>query len=469
MTTAFDPATASAVETARALAERRVSSEDLTRSALARLRTVHEASNAVLVFEDDAAIAAARAADSAIAAGHAVGPLHGVPLAHKDMFDRAGKVATWGGRIRADTPAAADATVIARLKSAGSHQIAALHLTEFAFGPTGHNYIHGHARNPYDQTRITGGSSSGSAISVSTGAVPMALGSDTAGSLRLPAAACGVKSLKGTWTRVSRAGCMPLSGLLDCVGPIARHMEDIALGFEIIAGHDPRDGLSAALPPPNMQAALAAPARGLRIAIDENLLAQAHPGVQGQIAEAKAELERAGAAFTSGHFRDWGEIDHLTQLLQLPEVASAHSEFLRTRADDYGPQVRARIEFGHFISGVDHMTAVRARGSILREVLDTVFGDCDALLLPTFADPVPTIAELDLVGGPKLMAGIARVILFTRAINYLGLPALTIPYATWHDGVPNGFQLVGRPFGEAALITLGAAYERAVPPVVAKL
>lgn len=218
----MDISSYSARQLAAAINNRQISSREATETAITRLKPVHERFNAVIAFEDDEATAAADRADDAIASG----PLHGVPLAHKDMFDRAGKTASWGGNIQADEPASSDATVIARLKEAGALQIAALHLTEFAFGPTGHNYIRGHARNPWNLEHITGGSSSGSAISVATRVVPAALGSDTAGSLRLPAAACGVKSLKGTWTRVSRAGCMPLSGALDCDSsrpPLSRH------------------------------------------------------------------------------------------------------------------------------------------------------------------------------------------------------------------------------------------------------
>ena len=169
---------------AEAIRDGKISSAEATKQSLARARTVHERTNAVIAFEDDSALAAAKAADACLAAGRVFGPLHGVPLAHKDMFDRRGRIPSWGAKIRRDTPCTSDSTVTARLEAAGSHQIAALHLTEFAFGPTGHNYVLGHARNPWNTDHITGGSSSGSAISVATGVVPAALGSDTAGSLQ---------------------------------------------------------------------------------------------------------------------------------------------------------------------------------------------------------------------------------------------------------------------------------------------
>ena len=225
----------SAVDLARKIKAREISSVEATQSLLVRLKAVHQRSNAVVTFEEDEALKAARAADEAIEKGLATGPLHGVPLAHKDMFDRTGKIASWGANIRADKPAEHDATVIARLRAAGSHEIAALHLTEFAYGPIGHNYVLGHARNPWDTGHVSGGSSSGTAMSVATGAIPAGLGSDTAGSLRLPAAACGIMSMKPTWGLVSRAGAMPLSATLDAVGPIARDARDLALMLKIIA------------------------------------------------------------------------------------------------------------------------------------------------------------------------------------------------------------------------------------------
>lgn len=461
----MDIRTLAAVDLAEAIRGGKISSAEATRGALDLLRTVHETCNAAVSIETTA-IAAAEAVDADVVKGTALGPLAGVPLAHKDMFDRAGRIPSWGARIRRERPGTSDSTPIARLKAAGSIQIAALHLTEFAFGPTGHNYVLGHARNPWDRGRITGGSSSGSAIAVATGVVPAALGSDTAGSLRLPAAACNITSLKPTWTRVSRAGAMPLSPSLDAIGPMARDVRDLALLLGIIAGHDPRDAMSSRRGVPDYLSLINQPIDGVRIGVDERLLGEAHAEVQKRFEGACRLLEKAGAKRISVRFQDWRTLDHLTQLLQLPEVASAHGAYLRRRGADYGPQVRARIEFGHFISGADHQTALRARGTMLARVLNETFGNCEVVMLPTFADPLPTIAELDVGGGPTLMNALARIIFFTRPVNYLGLPALTLPYPR-ESYLPNGFQLVGRPFDESRLLATGRAYQREVPPEVA--
>ena len=460
--------TLSARALAKAIRAKKISSVEATRAAIERLDAAHEATHCIIAREADEALEAAKAADAALARGDKLGPLHGVPLAHKDMFDRRGKIASWGARIRAEQPATEDATVIARLAGAGALQIAALHLTEFAFGPTGHNYVLGHARNPYDPTRITGGSSAGTACAVAMGAIPAGLGSDTAGSLRMPAANCGVASIKPTWGRVSRAGAMPLAACLDCIGVIARDVEDLALLLGLLAGADPRDASAAGVSVPDYLASLDMPLRGVKIGVDASLIGEAHAGSQKGVADALAILARAGVKEVATRFTDWSMIDQIAQVMQLPDAASAHAGYMRSRPGDYGPQVRARLEVGHFISAVDHMTALRARGQVLQRVLDETFARADVVILPVNADPLPTIAELDIAGGPTLQATMARVIKFARPINYLGLPAITLPVARAGSALPNGIQIVGRPYTEATLLALGAAYQREVLPEIAR-
>jgi aspartyl-tRNA(Asn)/glutamyl-tRNA(Gln) amidotransferase subunit A len=466
-----DLATDLAALSARALAEamraRRISSVEATREAVKRLVACHELTNCVVSLEADAALDAAQAADAAIAAGGAAGPLAGVPLAHKDMFDRKGKIATWGANIRADRPADRDASAIAALAEAGALQIAALHLAEFAYGATGHNYVLGHARNPWDPARITGGSSSGTACAVAYGAIPFGLGSDTGGSLRLPAACCGIASIKTTWGRVSRAGAMPLAPSLDTIGVLARHVEDLAAALGVLAGPDARDPSASPLPVPDYVARLADPVRGLRVGIDAKVVAEAHADVQRMVEEVAGILAGLGLERVSCAFPDWQTLDHLVQLVQLPDAAAAHAAFLRRRPQDYGPQVRTRVEVGNFIGAVDHLTALRARGTWLQRTLDETFREADIVILPTLADPLPTIAELDVAGGPKVQAAMGRVVKFTRPVNYLGLPALTLPIPR-KGGLPNGIQLVGRPFAEAQLLAVGHAYQRVVPPEIAR-
>ena len=462
-----DFSTLSARALAQAIRSRKVSSLEATQATVDRLRACHELTHCLISLEADEALAAAKSADADIAAGKAKGPLAGVPLAHKDMFDRQGKVASWGANIRADKAATQDATAIARFKAAGALQVAALHLTEFAYGPTGHNYVLGHARNPWDPTRITGGSSGGTAASVAYGAIPAGLGSDTGGSLRVPAACCGVTSIKPTWGRISRAGAMPLAPQLDTVGFIARHVEDLALMLGLLAGPDPRDPSASSLPVPDYVARLHDPVAGLRVGLDEKVASEAHPDVQRMVEQVLAVLGKVGLKRAACAFPDWQTLDHLVQLVQLPDAAGAHGAYLRTRPNDYGPQVRARVEIGHFISAVDHLTALRARGTYVQRTLDETFKDIDIAILPILADPLPTIAELDVGGGPKVQAAMGRVVKYTRPINYLGLPTLTLPVPRG-GGLPNGIQLVGRPFAEAHLLAIGQAYQREVPPEIAR-
>ena len=353
------------------------------------------------------------------------------------------------------------------MKAAGSIQIAALHLTEFAFGPTGHNYIIGHARNPWDPTRITGGSSAGTACAVAYGAITAGFGSDTGGSLRLPAAACGITSIKPTWGRVSRAGAMPLAASLDTLGFIARHVEDLALMTGIVAGHDPATSRRAS-PRARLSRRARAPVKGLRIGLDEKVTGEAHADVQ------KHGRRRA---------RDFRQGRHGTRRVHVARLADPRSSgparaaagLLRrtqrlhaTRPNDYGPQVRARLEIGHFISSTDHMTALRARGTYVQRALTETFKNIDVAILPILADPLPTIAELDVAGGPTLQQAMGRVVKFTRPINYLGLPTLTLPVPRQGKELPNGIQIIAKPYAEALLFQIGAAYQRAVPPEIAR-
>jgi aspartyl-tRNA(Asn)/glutamyl-tRNA(Gln) amidotransferase subunit A len=456
----------SAIDLAKAIKTRRISSEEATKAALKRLRSADDEFGIALAIEDVEALKAARAVDAAVAGKSVKGALAGVPLAHKDMFDRAGKIASWGARIRADKPAKSDATVIARLKETGAVQIGALHLTEFAFGPTGHNYVLGHARNPWDPSRISGGSSAGTAVAVASGVIPVGFGSDTGGSLRVPAACCNVLSIKPTYTRVSRAGAMPLSPQLDTIGIIARHAEDMAVMLQAIAGADPRDPLASRLPVPNYIKLMDQPVKGLRLGVDERVVGEASAPVRKRYELMLNIFKSLGMKIAPVAFPDWKTLDQLAQLTQFPDASAAHQAHMLTRIGEFGPQVRARLEYGQFIPAVDHLTALRARGTYLQRTLETTFGKADVTLLPILADPVPTLEDLDVGGGPTLQAAMGRIVKYTRPINYLGLPTVALP-SPREDGLPCGFQVVGKPFAEGLLLAIAKAYQREVPPEIA--
>ena len=255
-------------EAAQAITTRRVSSLELTQAALDRAAQLQPRFNAFVRIDAEEALAAARACDAETSQGTMRGPLHGVPLAHKDMFYRQGKVSTCGSKIRADWVADSTACVLERLDAAGAIQIGTLNMTEFAYGPTGQNAFLGDARNPWNPAHITGGSSSGSAVSVASRTVFGALGSDTAGSVRMPAALCGITGMKTTFGRVSRAGCMPLSQSLDTIGALTRSVEDNALMLSVLAGADARDGSTLAVAVPDYRKmAIAGSLAGVSIGI----------------------------------------------------------------------------------------------------------------------------------------------------------------------------------------------------------
>jgi aspartyl-tRNA(Asn)/glutamyl-tRNA(Gln) amidotransferase subunit A len=341
-----------------------------------------------------------------------------------------------------------------------------LHLTEFAFGPTGHNYVLGHARNPWDPTRITGGSSAGTAAAVACGVIPAGFGSDTGGSLRVPAACCNVMSIKPTYTRVSRAGAMPLSPQLDTIGVIARHAEDMAVMLQAIAGADPRDPLASRQPVPNYVKQMDQPAKGLRLGVDERVVGEAAAPVRKRYEIMLTLLKGLGLKIVPVSFPDWKTLDQLAQLTQFPDASAAHQAHMLTRIGEYGPQVRARLEYGQFIPAVDHLTALRARGTYLRRTLEHTYAKADVTLLPILADPVPTLEDLDVGGGPTLQAAMGRIVKYTRPLNYLGLPTVALP-SPREGGLPCGFQLAGKPFAEGLLLAVAKAFQREVPPEIA--
>jgi aspartyl-tRNA(Asn)/glutamyl-tRNA(Gln) amidotransferase subunit A len=260
---------------------------------------------------------------------------------------------------------------------------------------------------------------------------------------------------------------MPLAPQLDTVGVIARHVEDLALMLGILAGPDPRDPSASPLPVPDYVAQLDRPIRGLKVGLDEKVIGEAHSDVQRMVARVTTILEKLGLVRKACTFPNWQTLDHLVQLVQLPDAGAAHAAFIRSRPSDYGPQVRSRVEVGHFVGAVDHLTALRARGTYVKRTLDETFKDADIAILPVLADPLPTIAELDVGGGPKLQAAMGRVVKYTRPVNYLGLPTLTLPVPR-DGGLPNGIQLVGKPFAEGLLFAIGQAYQREVPPEIAR-
>src|SRR6516165_6048719 len=456
-----EPALMSLAAIAKAIAERRLSSREVTRSCLQRIARWQPHINAFMSIEAEAALKAADEADAALAAGRNRGPLHGVPLAHKDMYYDAGNVVTCGSLIRRDFVATTTSTALRRLRDAGSIRLGSLQMAEFAYGPTGHNAHYGAVRNPFAPDHITGGSSSGSGAAVAARLTFAALGSDTGGSVRMPAHFCGVTGLKTTYGRISRVGAMPLSQSLDTVGPLARTAEDCALLLGLMAGADPEDPTARAVPVDDYMAATKRPIKGLRIGVPTAFYVEdLDPEVAHALDEMLAALKQEGAEIVKVELPDQRQLTAACQLVLAVEAAAFHKRWLIERPQDYGPQVLMRLQNGLAIPGVTYVEALRWRGPALAAHVAATAG-VDAVLAPVAPVAAPTIAESDVGNGAGAEAVIQRLTRFTRPVNYLGLPALSIPSGFTRRGLPVGMQLVGRSFDEATLLRIGAAFQRA--------
>ncbi len=455
-----DPTELTLAEAAKAIAARRLSSEEATRATLDKLAAADKAYNSVIAVDEETAIAAAKAADEAAAHGADTGPLHGVPLAHKDMFYRAGRLSTFGSRVCQDHRPDHTATVLSRLDDAGAIDLGRLHMAEFAFNPTGHNEIIGDCRNPWDRRRIPGGSTSGGASALAARAIYGTLGSDTAGSIRVPAAMCGLTGLKPTYGRVSRYGAMPLSFTLDHVGPLARTARDCALLLQAIAGADTNDATAAAVPVPDYRAGLEAPVAGVRIGVPERFYCDdMDADVAAAIEESLRIYSDLGAEIVPVAVPDANPINLLTQIVARSEGATAHAAWMRERYDRYSEGVRSRIAMGFAIPAVSYLEAVNLRYRYLDELLAEVFSRVDILHMPTSPVAAPTLEDTapDAAEMPRFLGLITRNM---RPFNYTGLPAISLPCGFTEGRLPIGMQLVGRPFDEGRLLNLAHLYQR---------
>jgi aspartyl-tRNA(Asn)/glutamyl-tRNA(Gln) amidotransferase subunit A len=458
---ATEPALLSLSEIAKAIAKKRLSSREVTQSCLDRITRWQPRLNSFMAIEPDQALAAAAAADAALASGNHCGALHGVPLAHKDMYYDADKVVTCGSKIRRDWVSTSTATALQRLKDAGTIRLGSLQMVEFAYGPTGHNVHYGPVRNPWAFSHITGGSSSGSGSAVAARLTFAALGSDTGGSIRMPAHFCGVTGLKTTVGRVSRAGAMPLSHSLDTVGPLARTAEDCALLLGLIAGADPDDATASGEPVPDYLAATREPIKDLTIGIPSSFyIDDLDPEVARVLEEVMVALKAEGVRVVKVDLPDQRQLTAACQLVLAVEATAFHKRWMIERPQDYGPQVLMRLQNGLAIPAVSYLEAMRWRGPALAAHVAATSG-VDAVLAPVAPVPAATIAESDIGNSPDAEAVIQRLTRFTRPVNYLGLPSLAIPSGFTKAGLPVGMQLIGRSFDEATLLRIGAAFQRA--------
>jgi aspartyl-tRNA(Asn)/glutamyl-tRNA(Gln) amidotransferase subunit A len=451
--TTFDITTMGMRSAGAALRSREVSAVELARAALARIAERNPLLNAYITVTADLARAQAQSADDDLRAGNDRGPLHGIPIGVKDLFDTAGIRTTAGSSFFAERVPVADATVVERLREAGAVLTGKHNTHEFAYGTTTMNPHYGPARNPRDPARIPGGSSGGSAVAVADGMCFGALGSDTGGSVRGPASLCGVVGLKPTYGRVSRAGVIPLAWTLDHVGPLARSVEDVAFLMNAIAGADPRDPACTKEPVPDFTAALDRGVAGLRLGLlRAPQMERAEPEVREAVTRAARTLQSAGAELTEVEAPLLAEADTISMLLMGPEPAAYHLQRLIAHPSGFGDDVRSRLEIGAATPAAAYVTAQRARTVLTAQVNDW-FARVDAVLLPATARTAPEIGP----GASDLMRSYPSP---RRPFNITGHPAISVPCGSDGLGLPIGLQIVGRPWDESTVLQVAATWER---------
>jgi aspartyl-tRNA(Asn)/glutamyl-tRNA(Gln) amidotransferase subunit A len=427
---------------------RRVSPVELAGRALDRIAARDSELNAFQLVLAASARTSARAAEREIAAGGCRGPLHGVPVAVKDLLALAGTPTTAGSKILGGRVSDVTAAAVERLQEAGAVIVGKTRLAEFAYSPGSNNPHFGPTRNPHDPTRDSGGSSSGSGAAVAAGMVFAALGSDTGGSIRIPASLCGIVGLKPTFGRVSLDGAVPLSWSLDHIGPMTRTVADAALMLQVLAGHDARDPRSRPAPVPTYSEGLGAGVRGLRIGVVGDDGAAEPLGTR----EAEdawraglAGLASAGASLVPIDLPLMAELRVVNGALLAMEAATFHRRWLRERSSDYGEFARLRLLSAHAYAPGAFIRAQQARAG-LRAHMDALFARIDLLSLPSMPEPAPPL-------------GVPASTRFTAPFNLLGWPAISVPVGRTEDGLPLGLQLVGRPWDETTVLRAARVVE----------
>ena len=459
MTNHDDLAELTLAAASEAVASRELSPVELVEACLRRIERIEPLHAYISVYAEES-LQVARAAEAMIAAGHRLGPLHGVPIALKDNIAMAGRVTTAGSKILADWEPDADATVTSRLRGAGAVILGKTNMHEFAWGGTSANPHFGAVRNPWNPERFPAGSSGGSGVAVAARTCFGALGTDTGGSVRLPSAINGIAGLRPTIGRVSNAGVIPLAWSMDTVGPMARTVADCAVMFNAIAGHDPQDAGSARVPVEDYTADLYRGVEGLRIGvIPDYFFSHLQKPVHDAVREALNVLESAGAQVVEVEAKHIHGNISAQLTIEAAEPSAYHQRWLRERPEDYGDDVRVLLEVGEMLLATHYLQAQRYRTLLRAEFLDA-FKTVDVFVCPTLPFTATAVGEVLVEideGAPEDM--LSAIMQFTGVPSLTGLPSLNVPCGFDGDGLPIGMQVIGGPFQEATLFRVGAAYQ----------
>ncbi len=440
----------SIAEAGRQLRSGELTSVQLTGAVLAQTDRLEPKLNAYITRLDESARADAARADADLAAGIDRGPLQGIPIGLKDLCQTKGVRTTAGSKVLGDWVPDEDAVVVRKLREGGAVITGKLNMHEFAYGVTSANFHYGPVRNPWDTDRHPGGSSGGSGAGVAAGLFAGAIGTDTGGSIRIPAAVCGTVGLMPTYGLVSRRGVVALSWSLDHVGPLTRSVEDAALFLDVIAGYDPGDPGSARCDDFSASQDIGKPVAGMRIGVVRDQFEGVAPGVAAAVESAIEVLRGLGVTVEDVHLPEIEQVRWLPVLSV--EAAALHQEWLQKQPEDYSDEVRARILYGFASSGPDYMNALRLRREFTDAVNNVMLG-FDALLAPTCPEVANPIAEIE-----NSALQFARL---TAPWDHTGQPVISVPCGFGEADMPVGLSLMGRPFEEAALCRIAHAYEQA--------
>lgn len=444
-------------EAAAALAAKTLSPVELTQSLLDRIDRLNPILHAYVEVTAERALADARAAEAALMAGHRIGPLHGIPIALKDIYDTGGIATTCHSHLLADNVPERDAVSVAKLRAAGTVLLGKLATHEFAFGGPSFDLPFPPARNPWDVERFTGGSSSGSGAAAAAGLALGTMGSDTAGSIRMPAHNCGIAGIKPTYGLVSRRGVAPLAYSLDHAGPMCRTVEDCAMLLQAVAGHDPGDPASAAVAVPDYRAALEGGVKGLRLGLVRHWYDgddHASPAMKAAMDAAVQQFTDLGAIVEEVTLSPLQDYHACCFTLLLSEALAIHGDDLRSRPDTFGANVRARFTLAALVDGADYVQASRLRRILMAETR-AAFASHDALITVGGWDVAPKIADV-----PEF--AVLQRPLITAPFNVTGDPAVTVRCGM-ADGLPLSLQVATAPFRDDLALRIAHTYERSVP------